>query len=231
MTRGELTSTNGTVVWDGLGTLRIRYDATRSGFHPLAGAVRARLGERVLPVEALRSVEVTGTGARLVLREGADPLQSVTRLIDVYDFPGVDLDLAGDIARDVAQVLVRRDVPATAATAWLVAPPGAPDQFEGHDATLVVANGRLTFTYRRSAGRKKKALGDLWSVPLDEIVDVEWMPEQGRLGARGFLRIATAATPDVRPKPRHDPATMVSRRHTDVDVLFFATRLLTRIRP
>ena len=228
---GELTSTHGTVVWDGLGTLRIRYDGTPGGFHPLAAAVRARLGERVLPVEALRSVEVTGTGLRLVLRDGADPLRSVTRLIDVYDFPDVDRDLAEDITRDIAQVLVRRDVPETASAAWLVAPPAAPDQFEGHDATLVVANGRLTFTYHRFAGRKKKAHGDLWPVPLGDIVDVEWMPEQGRFGARGFLRIATAETPDVRPKPRHDPAAMVSRRHTDVDALFFAARLLTRIRP
>ncbi|MET9318443.1 DUF4429 domain-containing protein [Kribbella sp. NPDC003505] len=228
---GELTSTHGTVVWDGLGTLRIRYDGTQGGLHPLAAAVRARLDERVVPVEALRSVEVTETGLRLVLRDGADPLQSVTRLIDVYDFPGAERDLADNIARDVAQVLVRRDVPATAASAWLVAPPAAPDQFEGHDATLVVANGRLTFTYRRFASRKKKAHGDLWPVPLGEIVDVEWMPEQSRFGARGFLRIATAATPDLRPKPGHDPAAMVSRRHTDVDALFFATRLLTRIRP
>jgi hypothetical protein len=217
---GELTSTYGTVVWDGIGTLRIRY----------GGTLLSRLGERIVPVEALRAVEVTDAGLRLVLRDGADPLQSVTQPIELYDFPGVDHDVAEGIARDVGQALVRRDVPETAATAWLVAPPPAPDRIEGRDATLAVANGQLTFKYHRSTGRQKKALGDPWSVPLGDIVDVEWTPSV-RLGARGFLRITTAATPDVRPKPRHDPAAMLTRRGAEADALFFAARLLTRIRP
>lgn len=218
---GELTSTYGTVVWDGIGTLRIRYGGT---------LVRTRLGERIVPVEALRAVELTDTGLRLVLRDGADPLQSVTQPIELYDFPGVDHEAAEEIARDVGQALVRRDVPETAAAAWMVAPPPAPDRIEGRDVTLAMANGQLTFKYHRSAGRKKKALGDPWSVPLGDIVDVEWAPAAG-LGARGFLRITTAATPDVRPKPRHDPAAMLTRHAAEADALFFAARLLTRIRP
>jgi hypothetical protein len=94
-----------------------------------------------------------------------------------------------------------------------------------------VANGQLTFKYHRNAGRKKKAYGDPWSVPLGDIVDVEWMSAQSRLGARGFIRISTPASPDVRPKPKHDPAAMVTRRPAEVDALFFAARLFTRIRP
>lgn len=218
---GELTSTYGTVVWDGIGTLRIRYGGT---------LLRSRLGERTVPIEALRAVKVTGEGLRLVLRDGADPLQSVTQPIELYDFPGVDRSVAEEIARDVGQALVRRDVPESASAAWLVAPPPAPDRIEGRDATLAVANGQLTFKYHRSAGRKKKALGDPWSVPLGDIVDVEWTPAAG-LGARGFLRITTAATPAVRPKPRHDPTAMLTRRPAEADALFFAARLLTRIRP
>ncbi|RZT20339.1 uncharacterized protein DUF4429 [Kribbella sp. VKM Ac-2569] len=221
VTGGEVTSTYGTVVWDGIGTLRIRYGGT---------LIRTRLGERIVPIEALRAVEVTDAGLRLLLRDGADPLQSVTQPIELYDFPGVDHDAAEGIARDIGQALVRRDVPETAATAWLVAPPPAPDRIEGRDATLAVASGQLTFKYHRSAGRKKKALGDPWSVPLGDIVDVEWAPAVG-LGARGFLRITTTATPDVRPKPKHDPAAMLTRRATEADALFFAARLLTRIRP
>jgi hypothetical protein len=217
---GELTSTYGTVVWDGIGTLRIRYGGT---------LLRSRLGERTVPIEALRAVEVTGEGLRLVLRDGADPLQSVTQPIELYNFPGVDHDAAEKIARDVGQALVRRDVPESASAAWLVAPPPAPDRIEGRDATLAVANGQLTFKYHRSASRRK-VLGDPWSVPLGDIVDVEWAPAVG-LRARGFLRITTAATPDVRPKPRHDPAAMLTRRAAEADALFFAARLLTRIRP
>ncbi|HZX06945.1 DUF4429 domain-containing protein [Kribbella sp.] len=236
MAGGELTSTNGTVVWDGIGTLRIRYDGTEPGLDPLAATLRTRLGERVLPVEALQSVEVYGAGPvglRLVLRDGADPLQAVTGadiLGDPYDFPDVDPALAERVAGEIRRTLTRRDVPAAAAR-WLLAPPYAPDRIAGRDTTLSVANGELTFRYELRAGRRKKAHGNPWSVPLDAILEVEWSPDQGRIGARGYLRIGTDRTPLERPKPKHDPAAMVSARDTDIDVLFFAARLLTRIRP
>lgn len=223
---GELSSAYGTVVWDGVGTLRLRYGAAAPD------PVRPRLGERSLPVEALRAVEVSGTGIRFVLRDGADPLQSVTQpLIDLYDFPEADPELAEAIAGDIRRTLVRRDVPATRATAWLLAPPVAPDRISGRDVSLAVASGHLTFTYARGASRKKKVLGAPRAVPLGDILDVEWSPHQGRIGGRGFLRISTASTPEHRPKPKHDPAAMVTHRGTDVDALFFAARLLTRVRP
>lgn len=231
---GELTSTNGTVVWDGIGILRLRYDGTRAGLDALTSSLRTRLGERILPVEALKAVEVSEAGLKLILRDGADPLQSVTGgqiVMDLYDFPEADPILAEQIARDIRSTLVRRDVPATTSARWLLAPPTAPDRLEGRDATLTVANGRLTFDYKRSAGRKKKALGDPWSVPLGDIVDIEWASNGGRFGARGFLRVATAGTPDERPKPKHDPAAMLIEAGGDVDALFFAARVLTRIRP
>jgi hypothetical protein len=223
---GELRSANGTVVWDGIGTLRLRYDG------PPGDSVRPRLGERILPVEALQAVEVTETGIRFVLRDGADPLQSVTQpLIDLYDFPGVDRDLADEIAGDIRRTLARRDVPATRTNAWLLAPPVVPDRIAGRDVALAVASGHLTFSYAKAASRKKKALGAPRAVPLGDILDVEWSPRQGRIGGRGFLRISTASTPYNRPKPKHDPAAMVTRRGADVDALFFAARLLTRIKP
>ncbi|GAA1585232.1 MULTISPECIES: DUF4429 domain-containing protein [Kribbella] len=233
MTGGELASTSGTVVWDGVGTLRMRYDGTQPGLDPLTAALRTRLGERVLPVEALQSVEVGGNGLRLVLRDGADPLQEVGGvevLGDLYDFPGVDPEQAERVAGEIRRTLARRDVPVAAAR-WLLAPPPAPDRISGRDAKLSVANGQLTFTYELRAGRRKKAYGNPWSVPLATILDVQWRPEQGGLGGRGYLRIGTDRTPLDRPKPKHDPAAMVSERDTDLDVLFFAARLLTRIRP
>ncbi|MGZ0151147.1 DUF4429 domain-containing protein [Kribbella sp. WER1] len=231
MAGGELTSTNGTVVWDGVGTLRIRYDGTQPGLDPLTAALRTRLRERVLPVEALQSVEVYGAsaehpgGLRLTLRDGADPLLAVTGvevLGDLYDFPGVDAAPAEQVAGEIRRTLARRDVPAAAAR-WLLAPPPAPDRITGRDTTLSVANGQLTFTYGLRAGRRKKANGNPWSVPLDTILEVEW--------GRGYLRVGTDRTPLDRPKPKHDPAAMVSARGADLDVLFFAARLLTRIRP
>jgi hypothetical protein len=232
---GELKSTNGTVDWDGAGTLRIRYDAPETGLGRLADALRTRLGERIIPVEALQAVEVSQV-LRLVLREQADPLQSVSggyfdALIDPYTFPFTDRALAERLATDIRVTLARRDVPTTSAVRWLVAPPVAPDEIEGRDATLSVANGQLVFAYKRIAGRKKRANGDPWSVPLADIIDVEWRPNERRFGVGGFLRVSTARTPLERPKPRHDPAAMRTERRTDVDALFFAARLLTRIRP
>lgn len=252
---GELKSTNGSVEWDGTGTLRLRYDAsvkgrdrlTRSlrsrlsvkGLDRLTSSLRSRLGERVVPVEALRAVEVSdgpdGPLLQLVLRDQADPLQAVgggffDTLINPYTFPVADRELAERLAIDLRSKLVRRDVPTTAAR-WLVAPPIAPDRLEGRDAVVSVESGRLVFAYKRTAGRKKRADGDPWSVPLADIIDVEWTPNQRRLSLDGFLRISTARTPHERPKPRHDPAAMLTERRTDVDALFFAARLLTRIRP
>jgi hypothetical protein len=235
---GELKSANGTVDWDGAGMLRIRYDAPDTELAGLAGSLRTRLGERVVPVEALQAVEV-GEDApvlRLILREQADPLQSVTggyvdALIDPYTFPFTDRALAERLATEIRVTLARRDVPTTAAVRWLVAPPVAPDEIEGRDATMSVVSGELVFAYKRMTGRKKRGNGDPWSVPLADIIDVEWMPNQRRLGTDGFLRISTARTPLERPKPRHDPAAMLTERRTDVDALFFAARLLTRIRP
>ena len=238
MAAGELKSTNGTIGWDGAGTLRVRYDGPRNGLDKLSSSLRTRLGERVVPVEALKSIEVSSDPPmlRLVLREHADPLQSITggyfdALITPYDFPVADRALAESLATDIRTMLVRRDVPATPAVRWLVAPPAAPDRLEGRDATVSVETGRLVFAYKRRARRKKRADGNPWSVPLGDIIDVEWTPNQRRLGGGGFLRISTARTPLERPKPRHDPAAMMTERRTDVDALFFAARLLTRIRP
>jgi hypothetical protein len=228
---GELRCANGTVRWDGIGTVRLRYDGSQEGLDPLTRTLWARLGERVVPVEALRSVEVDAGVLRFVLREHADPLRSVAGgAVDVLGaFPCTDLATAEQISQEIRVMLTRRDVPATPATRWLVAPPVAPDRIGGRDATLSVASGHLHFTYERSAGRKKKSFGSPWSVPLDQITHVEWAPAEGR--QRGYLRISTAGTPDDRPKPKHDPAAMVTHRGEDVDALFFTARLLTRIRP
>ncbi|WP_350281126.1 DUF4429 domain-containing protein [Kribbella sp. HUAS MG21] len=236
MTGGELAGTNGTVVWDGIGTLRVRYDGPRDGLDRLTSSLRTRLGERILPVEALAAAEVDGPVLRLRLRDGADPLQSVSggyfdSLISPYCFPCTEPDVAERIAGEIRRTLARRDVPRAPATRWLVAPPVAPDRLEGRDATLSVEQGELRFAYARTAGRRKRAFGDPWALPLDEITDVEWTPHQGRLGVKGFLRVSTARSPQDRPKPKHDPAALRVDRRTDVDALFFAARLLTRIRP
>ena len=237
---GELKSMNGTVDWDGIGTLRVRYDGPHNGSGRLTNSLRTRLGERTIPVEALRAVEVSqdpeAPTLDLVLRERADPLQSVTggffdELIHPYSFPFTDRALAESIAADIRRTLARRDVPTTPAVRWLVSPPVAPDRLEGRDATLLVDSGELVFAYKRSARRKRTANGDRWSVPLADIIEVEWTPNQRRFGLGGFLRISTAKTPFERPKPRHDPEAMITERRTDVDALFFAARLLTRIRP
>ena len=237
---GELKSANGTVGWDGIGTLRVRYDGPHDESDDLTSSLRTRLGERTVPVEALASVDVSPAAPMLdlALREHADPLQSVTggffdALIRPYSFPfaAEDRPVAEHIAAEIRATLARRAVPASPAVTWLVAPPPAEDRIEGKDATLSVSAGHLVFEYKRPARRKRRAEGGQWSVPLADIIDVEWTPGRRRIGGGGFLRVSTARTPIERPKPKHDPAALLTTRKADVDALFFAARLLTRIRP
>ncbi|MFI7065851.1 DUF4429 domain-containing protein [Kribbella sp. NPDC050124] len=235
-------SSNGTLGWDGFGTLRIRYDASAAGLEKLARSLRTRLGERTVPVEALQGISLSmSPGAPVVtleLREHADPLLSVSggsfaALLDPYRFflDAADRSTAEWLVADVKAMLARRQVPTSPSLQWLVAPPVAPDRIEGRDATVFLAGGHLAFAYKWTASRKKKADGERLSVPLADITDVEWTPNEGRLRTKGFFRISTARTALERPKPRHDPAALLTDPRTDVDVLFFAARLLTRIRP
>jgi len=206
----------GTLEWDGTGTIRIQYDGP--------------LGERMIPVEALRGVAVSD-GLELELREHADPLLSVSggSFASIYRFSVTDSAAADEFASQVRIARARRAVPETAATHWLVANPPAADALEGKDATVAVANGLLMFAYPRSATRRKKAEGNPRSLPLTEIVEVEWTAPAGRQPA--VVRVSTARTPADRPKPKHDPAAVRIAPENELDALFFAARLLTRIQP
>ncbi|MBB6571857.1 DUF4429 domain-containing protein [Kribbella sandramycini] len=206
----RLQTGTGALEWDGSGALRIEYAEALAG-----------LGPRVLPIEALRAVEVSAIELTLELREHADPLLSVSggSLASIYRF---EVAGAERLASELRIARARRGVPETAAPAWLVATPPAADALQGKDATVAVASGQLMFAYPRSASRRKKTEGNPRSVPLTDITAVSWEP--------GLFRIDTARTPLERPKPRHDPAALrVPAR--GFDALFFAARLLTRIQP
>ncbi|MFI5730677.1 DUF4429 domain-containing protein [Kribbella sp. NPDC051587] len=212
----RLQTNHGVLVWDGTGTIRVRYDGP--------------LGERVIPVEALSGVRVS-TDLRLELREHADPLLSVSggSYASIYHFEVADLAAAERLASEIRIARARRAVPETAASTWLVAPPLAADAMEGKDATVAVANGLLMFAYPRSASRRKKSDGNPRSVSLMDIIDVEWRPRDGRHA--GFVRVSTARTPFERPRPKHDPSAVRTAVEGETDALFFAARLLTRIQP
>ncbi|WP_405061862.1 DUF4429 domain-containing protein [Kribbella sp. NBC_01505] len=212
----RLQTDHGTLEWDGTGTIRVRYDGP--------------LGERVIPVEALSGVRVSGA-LDLELREHADPLLSVSggSYGSIYHFEIDDLAAAERLASEIRIARARRAVPETAATAWLVAPPLAADALEGRDATVAVANGLLMFAYPRSATRRKKADGNPRSISLADILDVEWRPREGRHA--GFVRVGTTGTPVERPRPKHDPAAVRVAAEDEIEALFFAARLLTRIQP
>ncbi|GAB3946982.1 hypothetical protein GCM10029976_075440 [Kribbella albertanoniae] len=213
-----LQTNHGVLEWDGTGTIRVQYDAS------------PRLGERIIPVEALRGVEVSAD-LRLELREHADPLLSVTggSFESIYHFEVTDLTAAKRLASEIRIARARRAVPETAAPRWLVATPPAADALEGKDATVAVAQGMLMFAYPRSATRRKKADGNPRSVPLTDILNVEWVARAGRHA--GFVRVGTAQTPVDRPKPKHDPAAVRVAPDGELDALFFAARLLTRVQP
>ncbi|MFK4086818.1 DUF4429 domain-containing protein [Kribbella sp. NPDC020789] len=207
---------HGVLEWDGAGIIKVRYDGP--------------LGERVIPVEALRGVQVSG-GLEFELREHADPVLSVSggSYGSIYRFEVEDLAAAERLASEVRIARARRAVPEKAAPAWLVAPPAATDAMEGRDATVAVANGLLMFAYPRSASRRKKAEGNPRSVPLIDITGVEWRPREGRQA--GYVRVSTASTPIDRARPKHDPSAVRTTDEGAIDALFFAARLLTRVEP
>lgn len=80
----ELRGRNATMVWDGLGTIQLRYGGSWiKQKSTLTKIVLQKIGQRTVPVEALTGVDLVMPGGtedptiRLLLRERADPLLTV----------------------------------------------------------------------------------------------------------------------------------------------------------
>jgi hypothetical protein len=240
----ELKGTNGTLVWDGLGAVRLRYGGpwiTQKS--TITHLLLKRLGERTVPVEALQRVELVMPGGtedpmiRLVLREGADPITAVAGgdiqgLLDPYRFyfKNDQWLLADYYAQEIRASIARHQLATEPAEHWLVAPPEAPDEFKGNDGKLRLAGDQLVFDWGWAANAEKKKAGDPRSVPLSEITGVEWKPsDKGWNSPLGFFRITTAQSPAERPDPKVDPDALILGPTAEINALFVGAKILTLI--
>ncbi|GAB3946986.1 hypothetical protein GCM10029976_075450 [Kribbella albertanoniae] len=237
----ELRGRNATMVWDGLGTIQLRYPGPwRQQKSGLTYAVLKQLGRRTIPVEALTGVEIVMPGGtetatiRLILREHADPLLAVAggrfdELIDPYrlDFSPDQWLLADYYAQEIRTSIALHQLPPGPADRWLIEPPPAPDKVKFQFVKVELDGDELVLKYGFGATAAKKSYGNPWRLPLTELRDVEWVP--GRIRSDGFLRLTTARTPAERPKAADDPETLTTWPLSEHDALFFGAKLRSLI--
>lgn len=239
----ELKGSNGTLVWDGLGTVQLRYDgAWMKQTSTVTHQLLRRLGTRTIPVEALAGVELVMPGGteqpmiRLVLRAGADPLMAVAaeaidRLFDPYRFYFSNKQwlLADYYAQEIRTSIALHQLGTGPAERFLVEPPAAADELKGFDGKARIEDGELSFDWTWTATKEKKAAGDPRRVPLADITGVAWLPMGDK--QLGRMRISTAATPAERPESDKDPETLLLGALQQVPGLLFGAKLLAAVRP
>jgi hypothetical protein len=239
----ELRGANATLVWDGLGAVQLRYGG---GWlrqqSTLSHQLLKRLGERTVPVEALKDVELVMPGGtedpmiRLVLRDGADPLTTVAGgdlagLFDPYRFyfKNEQWLLADYYAQEIRTSIALHQVSAEPAAGWLVAAPDAEDELKGFDGKAKLIGDQLVFDWGWTAPKEKKSARDPRSVPVADVRAVEWRPMEGK--NLGFVRVTTSASPAERPDPAKDPEALLLGATHQVPGLLFAARLLSQVSP
>ncbi|WP_405061861.1 DUF4429 domain-containing protein [Kribbella sp. NBC_01505] len=237
----ELRGRNATLVWDGLGTVQLRYGGSwlRQKSTKTFKALK-QLGQRTVPVEALTGVELVMPGGtedptiRLILRERADPILAVAggsldELVDPYrfDFDNKQWLLADFYAQEIRESIARHQLPAGPAEHWLVEAPAAPEKVKFQDVKAQLDGDVLVLDYGFAASAAKKAHGDPWRLPVADLRNVEWVMISAQ--QRGYLRLTTTHTPAERPAPADDPETLYTGPLSETDALFLGAKLLSLI--
>jgi len=203
-----------TLRWDG-DTIRLRYKPRfLSRRERRTRDLAAVLGERSVPVEALRAVSTEpvedGVILRLLLRDDADPLLVLAG--DAFDeefdpyrihFSWKQWETSEWRVKDLEADLARSEVAGRRADRWLVEPPEALGEFKAFDARLTLRRDEFTFHWDWKAFDEKQALGMVRKVMLADITAVEWRPptKEGLRIPDGYLRITTVDSPPERPPP------------------------------
>lgn len=232
----ELVGRNSTLVWDGLSNVELRYHPQtikhKSGH---AAQLAQSLGHRTVPVEALAGVDLTlpkdgQPRLRLVLRENADPVVSLTgadpgRHFDPYLFyyhPRQEL-LAEYYATEIRTAIRLAQMGAGPADRFLVAAPKTADELNGFDGRLRVDGRELRFTWKWCATPAKKSGGKRHTISLDTVSGVEY--RGWRRMDNAHLRLLPAAG-----EPEDDPNTLLIGAY-EVPAILFGARLLEQLRP
>ncbi|WP_053913970.1 DUF4429 domain-containing protein [Streptomyces sp. SCSIO 75703] len=202
----EIIQRDGTWVFDG-DALRLTPGRDKS-----VGLLRRELGEVLVPLRALAGISFEqgrrSGRLRLRLRDGADPLLHVAggRLAEPHDPYQLTVDsdrygVAEYLVAEVRNALLLEEVPSGPVDAFLLAGPAVPLSVSAGDGTAGFDGERVRLEWRWQAESAKSATGPR-TLPLEDIVGVEWQPTSGL--ENGYLRFTVRAAPDKMP-PKYDP--------------------------
>ncbi|HZF92834.1 DUF4429 domain-containing protein [Streptomyces sp.] len=202
----EILQRDGTWVFDG--------DALRltPGRDKTVSLLRRALGELVVPLGALAGISFEqgkkSGRLRLRLRDGADPLVQATggRLTEPHDPYQLVVEpdrygVAEYLADEVRNALLLERVPAGPATGYLLPGPSVPLSAAAGDATAAFDGEHVRLEWNWKTEDAKAAAGTR-TLPVEDILAVEWQPAAGL--ENGYLRFTVRNAPTKQP-PKYDP--------------------------
>ncbi|MGW1891559.1 DUF4429 domain-containing protein [Streptomyces sp. NPDC002004] len=202
----EIIQRDGTWTFDG-DTLRLVPGRDKS-----VSLLRSTLGELAVPRQALAGISFEqgrkSGRLRIRLRDGADPLLQVTggRLKDAADPYQLTVDpdrygVAEYFVDEVRDTLLLEQVPSSAVDSYVLPGPSVPLSVSAGDGTASFDGEtvRLEWNWKTE---EAKAAGGGRSLPLEDILAVEWQPAAGL--ENGCLRFTAKNSPTKSP-PKYDP--------------------------
>ncbi|MEU3728011.1 DUF4429 domain-containing protein [Streptomyces sp. NPDC033538] len=202
----EIIQKDGTWVFDG-DTLRLTPGRDKN-----VSLLRKELGELLVPLAALAGISFEqgkkSGRLRLRLRDGADPLLHATagRLAEPHDPYQLTVEpdrygVAEYFADEVRNALLLDQVPSGPVDAYLLPGPSVPLSVSAGDGVASFDGERVRLEWKWQAEDAKSAGGPR-TLPLSDIVAVEWQPTVGL--ENGHLRFTVRAAPTKAP-PKYDP--------------------------
>lgn len=202
----EIIQKDGTWVFDGE-VLRLTPGRDKN-----AGLFRRTLGELVVPLGALAGISFEqGKKAgllRLRLREGADPLLTVTggRLAEADDPYRLAVEpdrygVAEYLTDEVRRALLLEEVPSGPVTGFLLPGPAVPLSVSAGDGTAGFDGERVRLEWNWKT-EDAKAAGGVRTIAVADVTAVEWQPAAGL--ENGHLRFAVRGTAGEA-RPKYDP--------------------------
>ncbi|AOW87136.1 MULTISPECIES: DUF4429 domain-containing protein [Streptomyces] len=202
----EIIQKDGTWVFDG--------DALRltPGRDKNVSLLRKELGELLVPLAALAGISFEqgkkSGRLRLRLRDGSDPLLHATggRLAEPHDPYQLLVEsdrygVAEYFVDEVRNALLLDQVPSDPVDAYLLPGPAVPLSVSAGDGVASFDGERVRLEWKWQAEDSKSAAGPR-TLPLGDIVGVEWQPTVGL--ENGHLRFTVRAAPSKVP-PKYDP--------------------------
>jgi hypothetical protein len=196
-------------------------------------------------VTALRDAEFTlptesGPGViDLTPRAGASPIHAVAGAALPLSIEPLSLDvpperelLAEYVTTEIRTGIIEHGLAEIPADDFLLTVPRAPRECVGKDARMSYADDTIVVQLSRRASRAKSSQGPQWTIPLEAVESLSYMPASKTADQFGYVQLRLAEAPaGLHVHPAEDVNAMLlegSEQH--VNGLVFAAGLLERIR-